>query len=122
MPPQPAWFHRLEEILTYLRCLDASHVDRQAVEKVFGVRERRARQIMAGLPCLQVGNAVAVDRQALIARLENTADGDRFQWEVSRRTRLAVSLETIRKHAAAQRIRVPVAEDVRDRIIRDLAP
>jgi hypothetical protein len=62
--------HRLDEILETLRGMESSHLDRPAVQKLFGVRERRARQIMAGLPGLQVGNASAVARVALIARLE----------------------------------------------------
>lgn len=121
MPPQPAWFHRLEEILATLRSLEISHLDRSAVEKLFRVRERRARQLMAGLPCLQVGNAVAVDRQALIARLEKTTQNHRFQWEVTRRTRVADSLETLRKYALARQIRVPTGVDTRARRVPDLA-
>ena len=43
MPAQPAWFHRLDEILETLRAMECSHLDRLAVQKLFGVRERRAR-------------------------------------------------------------------------------
>ena len=53
MPPKPTWFHRLPEILDVLRGMDASDLDRQAVEKLFGVGERRVRQLMAGLPHLE---------------------------------------------------------------------
>ena len=122
MPAQPAWFHRLDEILEELRALEISHLDRLAVERVFRVRERRARQIMAGLPALQVGNAVAVERQALIVRLESTAAGDRFQWEMRlrRRTRLAEDLDRTRRDLAARRVRIPAAADVRDRSVREL--
>ena len=49
MPAQPAWFHRLDEILADLRSMTSTHLDRAAVEKLFRVRQRRARQIMAGL-------------------------------------------------------------------------
>ena len=49
MPAQPAWFHRLEEILSALRSMTSSHLDRAAVEKLFRVRQCRARQIMVGL-------------------------------------------------------------------------
>ena len=49
MPAQPAWFHRLDEILSALRSMTSTHLDRAAVEKLFRVRRRRARQIMAGL-------------------------------------------------------------------------
>ena len=69
MPAQPAWFHRLDEILSALRSMTSADLDRAAVEKLFRVRQRRARQIMAGLEGLRVGNAAAVSREALIARL-----------------------------------------------------
>ena len=49
MPAQPAWFHRLDEILSALRFMTSTHLDRAAVERLFRVRQRRARQIMAGL-------------------------------------------------------------------------
>ena len=52
MRPQPAWFRRLPEILDVLRGMDSSHLDRQGVEQLFGVEERRARQLLAGLPHL----------------------------------------------------------------------
>jgi hypothetical protein len=122
MPAQPAWFHRLDEILGELSELKTSHLDRLSVQKLFGVRERRARQLMAGLPCLQVGNAIAVERQALIHRLLNTAGGERFQWEISRRERVSQSLETVRRHLAARRVPLPTPADVRDRMVRDLGP
>ena len=48
MPSQPAWFHRLDEILDTLRGLESTHLDRSAAEKLFRVRQHRARQIMAG--------------------------------------------------------------------------
>ena len=48
VPAQPAWFHRLDEILSALRSMTSTHLDRAAVEKLFRVRQRRARQIMAG--------------------------------------------------------------------------
>ena len=38
MPAQPAWFHRLDEILADLRSMTSTHLDRAAVEKLFRVR------------------------------------------------------------------------------------
>ena len=69
-PPKPAWFHRLDEILGALRSIESTRLDRRAVEELFRVRRRRARQIMADLEGLRVGNAAAVSRAALIVRLE----------------------------------------------------
>jgi hypothetical protein len=108
VPAQPAWFHRLEEILSELRALSVSHLDRRAVEKLFGVRKRRARQLMAGLPGLQAGNAFAADRLALLARFERISVGEPFQREISRRSRLDADLESMRRHLAARRVRIAV--------------
>ena len=40
MPAQPACFHRLDEILSDLRSMTSTHLDRAAVEKLFRVRQR----------------------------------------------------------------------------------
>ena len=121
MPPQPTWFHRLEEIVSVLRNLEVAYLDRQAIERLFGVRERRARQLMAALPCpLQIGNAIAVDRESLLAYLAKLADSPARRQEVARHSRVVESLDSIRRHAAARRIQVPTQPDARDRRVRDL--
>ena len=55
MPSKPAWSHRLPEILEVLRRMDATDLDRQAVQTLFGVGERRAWQLMAGLNGIRAG-------------------------------------------------------------------
>jgi hypothetical protein len=121
MPSQPAWFHRLDQILDVLRSMEASHLDRQAVEKLFGVRERRARQLMADLPGLRAGNAAAVSRLALLARMEETASSGVYQWETNRRARVVEELDRTRRQIAARRVRIPAAPDVRDRRLGELS-
>ena len=121
MPAQPAWFHRLEEILEELRALDTPYLDRLSIEKLFGVQERRARQLMAGLPGIQVGNAVAVARDSLLARLDETADCDRLQWEVKRRARVAEELDRMRLHLAARRVRIASTPDAPERLLQGLS-
>jgi hypothetical protein len=64
---------------------------------------------MAGLPGIQAGNAFAIERQALIGRLENIVAGERFQWEITRRERLVEDLERSRRQLAARRVRIPAA-------------
>ena len=49
MLSQPACFHRLDEILSALRSMTPTRLDGAAVEKLFRVRQRHARQIMADL-------------------------------------------------------------------------
>jgi hypothetical protein len=46
----------------------------ESSERIFGVRQRRARQLMGGLPTLQIGNALAIPRRALIERLGQMSD------------------------------------------------
>jgi hypothetical protein len=121
MPAQPAWFHRLDEILETLRGMESSHLDRLAVQKLFAVRERRARQLMAGLEGLRAGNASAVLRLALIARLEETAASGIFQWEVNRRARVVEDLDRTRRQLAGRRVRIPAAADVEERRLKDLS-
>ena len=43
MPAQPAWFHRLDEILSALRSMTSTHLDRAAVEKLFRFRQEASR-------------------------------------------------------------------------------
>jgi hypothetical protein len=120
MPAHPAWFQRLDSILSELRALPADYLDRMAIERLFGVRQRRARQLMEGIPGFRAGNAFAVSRAALIARLERTATGDRFEREVRRRARLSDSLEKLRADSAARRVRLPAAQAAAGRSPLDL--
>ena len=83
MPSKPTWFHRLPEILGVLTHMDASHLDRQGVEKLFDVGPRRARQLMARLPGIRAGNAAAISRAAFIERMRETAASGVYQWEVA---------------------------------------
>ena len=76
---------------------------------------------MAGLPGLQVGNACAVERLALLARLETIAASERFQWETTRRARLVEDLDRTRRQLAGRRVRIPAAADVRDMSVSKLA-
>ena len=70
MPAKSAWLSRIGSILAELHVLKSDYLDRHAVERIFGVRQRRARQLMGGLPTLQIGNALAIPRNALIESLE----------------------------------------------------
>ena len=62
-----------------------------------------------------------MSREALIARLERTADGGVFQWEGNRRARLVEALDRARRQLAAQHVRIPAAADVRERLLEDLS-
>jgi hypothetical protein len=85
MPAKPAWFPRIGSIIAELRVLKSDYLDRKAVEHIFGVRERRARQLMSGLPNLQIGNALAIPRRALIERLEEMDPNSRTSSRVQQK-------------------------------------
>ena len=74
MPAKSAWLPRIGSILAELHVLKSDYLYRHAVERIFGVRQRRARQLMGGLPTLQIGNALAIPRRALIERLGQMSD------------------------------------------------
>ena len=107
MPSKPTCFHRLPEILDMLTRLDASHLDRQAVEKLFGVGPRRARQLMAGLRGIRAGNAAAISRSALIEQMEAAASSDGYQWEGAHRARVAEELDRTRREFSDRASRSP---------------
>jgi hypothetical protein len=51
MPAQPSWFPRLPQIWHELRALETvPFLDRQAFERLFRVKDRRARVLMSRFP------------------------------------------------------------------------
>jgi len=106
MPALPLWYDRLEEIVEELRAMDVAYLDRDAVEKLFRVGERRARQLIAGLAGVRVGNAMAVERAEMLARCEGILRGDEFRLERVRRARVAESVEAAQRVWAGRRVRL----------------
>ena len=51
MPSQPAWFHRLDEILSALRSMTSTHLDRAAVEKLFRCAPCSGQSLRGGSIC-----------------------------------------------------------------------
>jgi len=92
VPAKPRWYSRIEYVISELRSLPRPFVDRATVEFLFGIGRRRAQQIMA--PCItdRVGTNGLADRELLIARLRQLADGDEGHYERERRKRVAATL------------------------------
>ena len=111
MPTQPQWFPRLTQILTEIERLEqGSWLDRQAVERLFAVKDRRARNLIRQFGGdTRIGNAWAIQRERLIEALQAIQRGDDFKWDYRRRRRIADVLEQARReHPARQfEIRVP---------------
>src|SRR3954469_6762021 len=121
MPAQPSWFPRLSEILTELRALETvPYLDRQAFERLFRVRDRRARVLMSRFRGVQIGNAWAIERHELIQALERIQRGEEFQWEQQRRQRVAELYEQAKREHPARQVEIPVTRQTRIRTLASL--
>jgi hypothetical protein len=121
MPAQPTWFPRLTKIIADLRALGSvPYIDRQAFERAFGVRDRRARVLMSRFKGTQIGNAWAVDRRELIKALERIQRGDDFEWDHRRRRRVAEVLEQARREHPARHVQIRVPAETRFRTLGSL--
>ena len=110
MPAEPQWLLRLPAIIEEISALDAPVVDRSVIERVFGVRRRRAIHLLGCFGGYQVGRTFVVPRDAMVAQLRIMAAGERFQLEKRRYEKLAEGLERLRKDQRASQIAVPVPE------------
>lgn len=120
MPAQPTWFPRLSQILADLRALrEVALIDRQAFERIFQVKDRRARTLMARFAGQQIGHAWAVDRQQLIEALEAIQRSEEFQFEQRRRERIAAVYEQAKRQHSARQVQIPV---LRTRSLSSLPP
>ena len=120
MPMRKTWLLRLPEILEELGGVEAPVIDRAIFERIFGVRRRRAIQLLHSFGGYQAGRTFLVDRLALIAQLEPLRAGADFAIEERRRQRLLETLERVRQHRAGGRVAIPVAPGVRERRVCDL--
>jgi hypothetical protein len=120
MPAKPRWLLRIPEIVDSLMALDSPVVDRCILEKLFGLRERRARELMHRFAGYECGNTVIIDRLALIDALQRIAQSPDATAERARRERLSAELDKMRSYRAAARVQIPVAADVNDRTVADL--
>jgi hypothetical protein len=122
MPAKPTWFHKLDDVLQELRGLSAPYLDRRAVERLLGVGERRARELMMGVPCVQIGNAVAVERSAFIAKLDRVSRSPEWARETVRRERVENILADLRHAARARKVELPSVVQKTSREALQLSP
>jgi len=97
VPARPTWVSDLNHIVQELRSSPRPFVDRATVEALLGVGRRRAQQILA--PCItdHVGSNGLANREQLIIRLQQMADGEEGRYEVQRRHRVAQFLKRLRQ-------------------------
>ena len=94
--------------------------NRAMCERIFGVRRRRALQLMHSFGGWQSGQAYLVDRRTLLKQLEPFQDGAELVMEQCRRQRLSETLDQTRRHRTAAQVTLPVAQDASRRTMLDL--
>lgn len=91
-----------------IRHLPAPVVDRATIERLFGVRRRRANQIIARMGGYEVGRTALVERDHFLAGLEAIAAGEEFHYEERRRARVHEKLDEARRIVRAQQVKIQV--------------
>ena len=122
MPSQAEWLLRLPEIRAALERIEAPVVDRAGIEKLFGVRRRRAIAMMHTLGGYQAGRTFLVERSALLARLAALEGAEDYHIEKRRRERLAGFVERSREHLCAAQVVIPVRDATTTRTLTALGP
>jgi hypothetical protein len=108
MPTTKTWLLRLPEIREELSAMKVPVVDRAIFERLFGVRRRRAIQLLHYFDGYQSGRTFLIDRLALIEQLAPLEASAEFAVEQRRRQRLVESLEKLRRSQAGARVVIPV--------------
>ena len=95
---------RLPQIREELVSLKVPVIDRAMFERIFGVRRRRAIQLMNYFAAYQSGRTLLIDRLSLLEQLVPLEASAEFAIEQGRRRRLIESLEELRRSRAAKRV------------------
>ena len=122
MPAKPEWLLRLPDIRAELEHLDVPVVDRAGVERIFGLKRRRAIELLHQFGGYQAGRTFLMDRARLLVVLQSLESGEDYTAEKRRRERLGDVVEASREHLISTRVQIPVhAAAVRPSLDR-LAP
>jgi hypothetical protein len=122
MPAKPEWLLRLPDIRAELEHLDVPIVDRAGIERIFGLRRRRAIELMHEFGGYQTGRTFLLDRARLLEALHSLESREDYAAEKRRRERLRDVVEASREHMILTQVRIPMrAAAVRPSLDR-LAP
>lgn len=108
MPAKPEWLLRLPEIRAALDHVEVPVVDRAGIERIFGLRRRRAIELMHQFGGYQAGRTFLLDRVRLLETLQSLESNDDYSAEKRRRERLRDVVDASREHLISTRVRIPV--------------
>jgi hypothetical protein len=120
MPARKTWLLRLPEIQEELGNMEVPVIDRAVFERLFGIRRRRAIQLMHFFGGYQAGRTFLLDRLQLMGQLEPIEAGAEFVLEAKRKQRLTEALERVRRHHAGARVVLPIEAGELDGRLGDL--
>ena len=106
LPAQPSWLLQLPAIRAALSELTVPVFDRAVIEEVFGVRRRRAIELMHRFGGFQAGKTFLVDRASLLRQLEMIEQGGDFAHERKRRRLLSENLDQAKALVRARAVRI----------------
>ena len=121
MPAKAAWLLKIPEIVEQLEVFDVPVVDRAIIEQLFGLRRRRAIEMLHRFGGYQAGRTFLIERQLLIDQLRLLAEGEDFQVESRRKERLDHKVDGLRRNHIAARVIIPVEPDVFGRKLADVS-
>ncbi len=122
MPVKPEWLLRLPEIRAALEHLDVPVVDRSGIERIFGLRRRRAIELMHLFGGYQSGRTFLLDRARLLEALQTVESREDYGAEKRRRERLRDVVEASREHLNFMRVQIPVSAATARASLDRLAP
>ena len=108
MSAKPEWLLRLPEIRTELEHLEVPIVDRAGIERISGLKRRRAIELMHEFGGYQAGRTFLLDRARLLEALQSLESGEDYSVEKRRRGRLRDVVEASWEHLILTQVRVPV--------------
>jgi len=120
MPAKPRWLLNLPKVIEQLYELQVPVIDRNMCERLFGVRRRRAIELMRNFGGYRTGNSFLVGRLDLVNGLQRISEGGDYQAEHERKQRLSVALDGLSRHRTAARVQISVSADVHGRRIHEL--
>ena len=122
MPAKTLWLLNIPEVVSLLGTFDVPVVDRAIIERLFGLRRRRAIELLHRFGGYQAGKTFLIDRRLLMEHLRRIADGEEFQRESQRKERLDHAVDQLRRQQTAARVNISVQPDVFSRKLANLSP
>ena len=122
MPAKPEWLLRLPDIRAELEHLDVPVVDRAGIERIFGLKRRRAIELLHQFGGYQTGRTFLLDRARLLEALKSLESREDYTAEKRRRERLRDVVEASREHLILTRVQIPVRAAAARASLDRLAP